>query len=251
MENRLKERLTGAAILVALIVLVVPEMFHGPRSAAPAGQGSPPAGSVSPAGAAAEGPPVRSYTIDLSGAGASSAPLQSDAPAAPAAPAAPDAAVAGNQGAPADAVTALPGPTVSSGSAIASESPPASGSSPTPGRPPAPKRVAVPRRAAVAKRVAVARSPAAPPETSAPKTSAAPSGPSGWSVQLGLFANGENAQRLARTAHAKGFSTHISRTEPRGLYRVWVAGLSDRSAAEQLLRKLHAAGLPAAVMRPR
>ena len=53
--KRLKERLTGAAILVALIVLIVPEMFHGHarRARRPAGA------------AAARAPPMRSYTIDL------------------------------------------------------------------------------------------------------------------------------------------------------------------------------------------
>src|SRR5580700_10194709 len=68
MENRLKERLTGAAILVALIVLLVPEMFHGQRSEVPASAGS-----------SGEGPPLRSYTIDLSNGAARTAPLQSTA----------------------------------------------------------------------------------------------------------------------------------------------------------------------------
>ena len=35
MEDRIKQRLTGAAILVVLVVLVVPEMFHGQRNDAP------------------------------------------------------------------------------------------------------------------------------------------------------------------------------------------------------------------------
>jgi len=66
MENRLKERLTGAAILVALIVMLVPEMFHGQRGDV--------AASASSSG---EGPPLRSYTIDLSNNPKTSAPLQS------------------------------------------------------------------------------------------------------------------------------------------------------------------------------
>src|ERR1035441_1542875 len=66
MENRLKERLTGAAILVALVVMLVPEMFHGQRGD----------GAASP-GSSGDGPPVRSYTIDLSNSPASTAPLQS------------------------------------------------------------------------------------------------------------------------------------------------------------------------------
>jgi cell division septation protein DedD len=50
-----KERLTGAIILVALLVLLVPELLTGPESLQPA----------RPAGVG--GPPLRSYTIDLHG----------------------------------------------------------------------------------------------------------------------------------------------------------------------------------------
>src|SRR5579863_2939678 len=66
MENRLKQRLTGAAILVALIVMLVPEMFHGQRGNVAAVSGS-----------SGEGPPVRSYTIDLSNSPTRTGPLQS------------------------------------------------------------------------------------------------------------------------------------------------------------------------------
>jgi DedD protein len=52
-----KERLTGAIILVALIVLLVPELLTGPvRSAARA----------NPVASSREEPPLRSYTIKLS-----------------------------------------------------------------------------------------------------------------------------------------------------------------------------------------
>ncbi|HTV52084.1 MAG TPA: hypothetical protein VME21_12925, partial [Steroidobacteraceae bacterium] len=53
MENRAKERLTGAVILVALIVLLVPELFSG-RARAP----------VSGAGGT-EQAPLSSYTFGL------------------------------------------------------------------------------------------------------------------------------------------------------------------------------------------
>jgi len=52
-----KERLTGAIILVALIVLLVPEVLTGPIRSAPR------AVAVTPSG---EGAPLRSYTINLS-----------------------------------------------------------------------------------------------------------------------------------------------------------------------------------------
>jgi DedD protein len=53
LETRVKERLTGAVILVTLIVLLVPELLTGPGP-----------GRAQPAAAAGE-PPMRSYTIDL------------------------------------------------------------------------------------------------------------------------------------------------------------------------------------------
>ena len=50
----MKERLTGAIILVALIVLLVPEFLRGPVKSAPR-----------TVAASAEEPPLRSYTINL------------------------------------------------------------------------------------------------------------------------------------------------------------------------------------------
>jgi cell division septation protein DedD len=53
---KVKERLTGAIILVVLIVLVVPELLTGPI------RSTPPAVAVA---SSAEEPPLRSYTINL------------------------------------------------------------------------------------------------------------------------------------------------------------------------------------------
>ena len=54
MQEHLKERLTGAAILVLIVVLLVPEMFRGR-----------PAGGADSHAATADGAPIRTYTIDL------------------------------------------------------------------------------------------------------------------------------------------------------------------------------------------
>jgi DedD protein len=54
LQEHLKERLTGAAILVAVVVLLVPEMFRGR-----------PAGGADSHAAIADGAPIRTYTIDL------------------------------------------------------------------------------------------------------------------------------------------------------------------------------------------
>jgi len=57
MDRRVKERLIGASILVALIVLVVPELLSGPKPAA-----GPPAATLP----AATPEPIRNVTVDLS-----------------------------------------------------------------------------------------------------------------------------------------------------------------------------------------
>jgi cell division septation protein DedD len=68
LEARVKERLTGAIIVVALLVLLVPELLTGPE----------PRPSATPAGA--DGAQLRSYTIDLQG-DASGQPPPPTAPA--------------------------------------------------------------------------------------------------------------------------------------------------------------------------
>jgi DedD protein len=73
-----KERLTGAIILVALIVLLVPELLRGPVKSAPR-----------TVAASAEEPPLRSYTINLgddSQARSAAAQPQASAPQPPSAP---------------------------------------------------------------------------------------------------------------------------------------------------------------------
>ena len=211
MENRLKERLTGAAILVALIVLLVPEMFHGQRSDATAPTGS------------GDGPPIRSYTIDLSNSPASTAPLQSTPPAAT------GPSSSGNSDGSGGSTTA-PKPTNSAAPAVPSPPPP---STPSAGRPPA-------------------VSPAAPVTTPKPSTTvaAASHAGGGWSVQLGLFAQHDNAERMVRSAQAKGFSASVSDKDGKGLYHVQVVNLTDRAAALAMQGRLHDQGFPAAVVPP-
>lgn len=75
METRVKERLIGAIILVAAIVLLVPEMLSGPRS-------------DSSSAAATDSTAVRTYTIDLAAPDSRIKPNTPDADPAPASPAA-------------------------------------------------------------------------------------------------------------------------------------------------------------------
>jgi DedD protein len=80
MDRRVKERLIGASILVALVVLVVPELLSGPKpNAAPA-----------PTLPAAAPEPLRNVTVDLA---TSKAPANAEVePAASQGAAAPDSA---------------------------------------------------------------------------------------------------------------------------------------------------------------
>jgi DedD protein len=74
-----KERLTGAVLLVALIVLLVPELLQGPIRPAPQARGPE---------SAAEEAPLKSVTISLADdtrTGGGAQPAQTPSPAAPAA----------------------------------------------------------------------------------------------------------------------------------------------------------------------
>jgi cell division protein FtsN len=74
--STVKERLTGALILIVALVIIVPELFSGrPEQRAP---------SVAPDAQSADaGPPLRSYTMDL---GAGQTPAKAPEPVAAAAP---------------------------------------------------------------------------------------------------------------------------------------------------------------------
>ncbi|MFI4869964.1 MAG: SPOR domain-containing protein [Steroidobacterales bacterium] len=236
MENRLKERLTGAAILVALIVMVVPELFRGQ-----------PNDVASFAGSSGEGPPLRSYTIDLSNSPTRATPLQSNP-------------VAGSSDKAGMVVPVEP--------VNAPAAPAADGASPTAAAAPRPPTPVVPAAASVPA-VAAAPSSAAAPVTAAPYAAAAPkattasasarsrpaasaaarnSPESGWIVQLGLFAKRDNAERLANKAQTHGFTVSIAGADAKGLYRVYAGGMADRAAAEAYTQRLKDQGFPAAVV---
>jgi len=207
METRLKERLTGAAILVALIVLLVPEMFHGQRRDIAASAGS-----------SGEGAPLRSYTIDLSNGSARTTPLQSTA-------------------------------TASAANAATDASPSAAPAPPAPPIAAAPQVSAAPSEPA--KPSAAAATAASPVITKSGNPAASARVSAGaWSVQLGLFAQRDNADRLMRSAQSKGFAVSLSDRDAKGFYHVHSGGVADRAAAQSLQQRLHDQGFAAAVVAP-
>jgi DedD protein len=211
MENRLKERLTGAAILVALIVILVPQMFRGQGGDTTVASNS---------SSASDGPPVRSYTIDLSNNPKSGGPVQSTGDSAESAPAAP---------AQSPPISPPPAPAPAAQTAQTPQAPAPVAPTPSP--------------------VHIAKATAPPPPT-VPAAAAKPQAAGGWSVQLGLFTKRENAERQMSDARARGFAVSISSADPKGMFHVRVAGLADRAAAQAVEQKLKAQGLPAAVVAP-
>jgi DedD protein len=98
-----KERLTGAIILVALIVLLVPELLTGPIRMRPARAA---AATAAPAGGTAHGePPLRSYTMTLG-----APPSVQDTEVTPQAPPQPQAATPSPQAGPPASAAPSPAP---------------------------------------------------------------------------------------------------------------------------------------------
>jgi DedD protein len=217
-----KDRLTGAVILVALVVLVVPEILSGPERGT--------AGAVDPAASA---PQMRSYTVDLGDirrGPESSAAAPANAPASTQSAAAPPA----EDTSPAAAMQSAP-----------MESAPEAVAAPPPALTKAPSVAVKPASGAAVKSKPPVR--AAPAVALAAK--AAPSAPVGhgnWTVQLGTFSNEANAQRLVHELAGKGFAAFSTESSGSGrkLYRVRVGPASDHAAAAALAERLRAAGHP-------
>jgi DedD protein len=225
MDRRVKERLIGASILVALAVLVVPELLSGPKpNAAPA-----------PTLPAAAPEPIRNVTVDLT---TSKAPANSEPEPAP-----PQAAAASAS----TAFTASTGPAANSPAAQI----PAPSPVPVPAPPGTGTRASTPSSSPAAKaqtkpgpvrRAAVESTPVSPTS----------SGHGSWSVQLGSFASRANADNLTRQIKGQGFSVFVlaggSGNSLR--YRVRVGPLSDRESAERMAAKLKSLGHAGSLVSP-
>lgn len=246
----MKERLTGAIILVVLIVLLVPELLSGPSRSVPAPQA---------AATSSEEPPLRSYTINIaddshsadSSVGTSNALPQASGPEQPT-PIAESSTPAqqGDSDAPTEGSPNSPQglPPAATQTQAPAPSPTSSQEQP---RPMAPHESAqLPERPTPhpnAQRPAptTQRPPAADRAESSEKTSTAGgSSTGGWVVQLGVFSIQANAERLAQELKSQGFHTVVSENSGGGrpLWRVRSGPVAERAAAEQLNARLRAAG---------
>jgi cell division septation protein DedD len=219
MEEPLKARLIGAAVLVALAVLLIPELLSGLKAVEP----------VAEEGTGARG--TRTFTIELgTGAGQSARAGTTPAPAAASAP----------QAAPKPSAEAPPaGPEVEPEGELQA-GPAASLPEPEPAVvAPAPK-VEPP----------AASAPAAAPAASAQAAPAPPATGRGWLIQVGAFGSADTARSLVKTLTAAGYPAHVSPLTRGGktLHRVRVGPEDERASAEKLAERLKARGLPATIV---
>jgi DedD protein len=205
MEPKLKERIVGATVIVALGIIIIPWLLDGPAQAP---------GSVEQA---IELPrvdqPGRTYTIPLDPGAGPAVQVETGVDAQP---------VPLRSGGP---VQRLP-----------AEEPATPIVRPEPSAPAATQPAQpAPRPAPAAQR------PAQEPQAPAPAT-AATSG--AWTVQVGSFSQSDNAQALQRRLAAEGFDAFVSRvaTDAGTMHRVRVGPVPERAAADRLLARVSAAG---------
>lgn len=219
MDQSLKERLIGAAVLVLLGVWLIPWLLNGRQEQADPGSSTSALRLPAP-----DGPlPVRSQTLALDAPRQD--PFVAEAPRAEAEPAAPAAAPGASPVAPGNAPT---------GAASAPERTAPAPAKPS-GAPAAGQRVAT---AAPTKPAEAAH--AAPPKADA-------SG--GWAVQLGVFSAEDNARRLAQKVNVYGYKPAVAsyKSNGRAMYRVRLGPYSSRAEADATASALAAHGFAAQV----
>ena len=223
MDRALKERITGAVVLVAIAVLVVPVFLDGP----PVEPGTVTEAVTLPG---QDEQRRKQQTIVLERDRREPVP-------APGAAAANPAREAEGSGEPARAggpAAAEVRDANAAAAAAASPSPPASANRPQGDEPQA-------ADAGQGEEEPVVTAAAAAPKTEPPPQAEPAASSTGmWAVQLGSFSNEQNAERLAGELRASGYAAFLSqlRTANGPLHRVRVGPQKDRESAETVAARL-------------
>lgn len=214
MDQQLKARLIGAAILVAIAVIVIPELLSGRKAVEPSAMEPAVRGK-------------RTYTIDLGGG--TSQPSQLPVAETASAVVQPEAA----QPVETPPVAAPSDETVADVESPAVESPVVD--SPAVEAPPPQQEVAPPAQPA----------PSVPPPQQATRPATG-----GWAVQVGAFGNAGAAQKLVSELSGQGYTAFVSPVARNGktLHRVRVGPETERAAVDRMAQQLKARGLPATVV---
>jgi DedD protein len=213
-ERIVKERLVGAAVLMAAAIILIPEMLSGPDRDARA----------EPSAQSRNDAPIKTYTIDLSqspGAQPTAAVVENRAPPS-------EEPVAAQPPAAQPAVSDQAKPEVSQQSAATISPPDPVQSEPI-------KPVVEPPTAAAA-------SASTPPRALASEAAAPTSGR--WAVQIGSYAKEATAERKAKQLRDQGQSAFVMPVKSGGatLYRVRIGPMKDRASAEAALRDVKSPG---------
>jgi DedD protein len=208
-NEQLKKRLIGAAVLVLLAVIFVPMLFNsGEQTEMPTfGSNVPPK------------PDAPFQTIEV--------PLQT-----------PPAPVVENQ--PINSTREATALEAQAAAPVATPPPAAPAPAQSPAATPAPAPTPAPAAAQPTPR---ATAPVAP----APTRSSATRPESGWAVQLGSFSSSANALSLRDKLRKKGFAAYVEHQKSSG-YRVRVGPELKRDNADALKVKLEKAGFKGVVM---
>lgn len=209
MDQGLKERLVGAAVLVAIAVWLIPWVLDGPE------------GGVETAGTSLELPapeepmPMRTQTLRLG------------EPPEPSAP-------------PPAATTVQVAPPAATQTVARAE--------PEPNKQPEPSvepRAATPEPVVAAARPEPERPAASTPPAPKPPAAASPAPAGDWTVQLGSFSEEANARRMAQRAGTFGYKAEVSSYTSGGrtLYRVRVGPQRTRAEADAAASALRAHGI--------
>lgn len=239
----MKERLVGAAVLVALGIVLIPLLLDGPEP-----EQSRRVGLDLPA----QEDGARRHRIEIT--------RDADQPAGPGRardPSPPEESGSTPAGEPAqkDAAPASDRPGATR-PITRTESPPATAARPAAreeGKPAAPEPVASPpdRQSAPepAPKPAPKPTPVAEPSPSSPAPAArntpkTPPAQGGWAVQIGSFGSRDNANRLQKQLEGQGFSVFQMPIVSGGrtLHRVRVGPYAERGAADAAARRLAAGG---------
>ncbi len=238
MDQGLKERLIGAAVLVALGVWLIPWVLNGPEETHETQATSLELPSPD------EPLPVKSETLDLRrDEVAREAPAVEESAGSDVGPAASEAS------APAAELTTAAAPSTAADSVPVREvNPPQPVPTAAAVVPAAKTPVAAPASKTPVVAAPVSQRTAPPPAAAKPAPASAADG--GWAVQLGSFGEEANARRLAGRVKTYGYKADVSnyRAGGRSLYRVRVGPMAARGEADAAASALSAHGFVAQVV---
>lgn len=245
MERPVKERLIGAAVLMAAAVILIPEMLSGP--------GRDSAEQQAKTAASGEGA-IKTYTIDLSQSPGASPAIPTEQPSTSAPPPEelpPPEEVTPPQGTPESSAII---PSTPPAAVSAQATPSVVAETPKPEPRPEPPRQAPPKPVP---KPEPKPEPSPPPKTQTQAVASTPSAPKttvptgkGWVVQLGSYSSETTAQRLANEWRAKGQSAFVMPVTASGktLYRVRIGPTKDRADSEAVLKVVKPSVAGAAVV---